>query len=295
VIERCVLAVLAAACFLNLGPVQAKPVSLRQGDMELLGDLREVSPRGLADGVVLLLHGTLAHHRMEIVETLQSLLAEHGRNSLAVTLSLGVSARTGMYDCNRPHSHRHTDALDELDAWMTWLRRRGATAVTLLGHSRGGNQVARYALTHGGSALKALVLVAPATFDAARSRERFATRGAMGLDATIARARAVDPQTWLDDIPFLHCAPSRVTAEAFLNYYLDDGLRDTPALLPKITVPTLVVAGSADTTVSDVAARTSAHLDADTRLEVVDGADHFFRDLYAEDLADVINAFVEGL
>ena len=66
--------------------------------------------------VFLLLHGTLAHNDMEIMRSLREVLHEEGIASLAVTLSLGVDDRSGMYDCNAEHRHRHTDAIGELEA-----------------------------------------------------------------------------------------------------------------------------------------------------------------------------------
>lgn len=50
-----------------------------------------------------------------------------------------------MYDCAKPHRHRLVDALDEIAAWVDWLKQRGASDIVLLGHSRGGNQAAWYA------------------------------------------------------------------------------------------------------------------------------------------------------
>ena len=50
-----------------------------------------------------------------------------------------------MYDCATPHRHRHTDAMAEIGAWLDWLKAQGAEQVALLGHSRGGNQTARFA------------------------------------------------------------------------------------------------------------------------------------------------------
>lgn len=290
------LAALAALALLALAapPLRAEPVSIHHDGVALAGELRVVSAGGLADGAVVLVHGTLAHHRMELIATLQDLLAERDLNSLAITLSLGIPRREGMYDCAVPHAHRHTDAAAEIDAWLGWLAARGAGPVTLLGHSRGGNQVARHALA-AARAPRALVLLAPASFNAERAAATYRARNGEALRPRIEAAAAAAPDAWLDGVPFLYCGPSRVAAGTFLSYHRDDGLHDTPSLLPRLPVPTLVIAGSADTTIPDVAARAAPHLDGDTRLVVVDGADHFFRDLYAEDVADAVAAFVATL
>lgn len=268
-------------------PCDAREVAIPFADVRLRGQLELSSANGLSDGVALLVHGTLAHADMEIIATLRSLLAERGLNSLAITLSLGISERSGMYDCKTPHRHRHHDAVAEIAAWREWLVAQDAGPITLVGHSRGGNQAARFALRHA-EALHALVLIAPSTFDAARVANRYQAANGVSLQQVIERAQSTSEDGWLDNVGFLYCGRSRVTATSFLSYYRDDGLRDTPALLPKLAVPTLVIAGSEDTTVADVAQRSLAHLDDTHRLLVIDGADHFFRDLFAEDVADAI-------
>ena len=53
-----------------------------------------------------------------------------------------------MYDCATPHTHRHADAVEEIGAWLGWLQSQGVAKVALLGHSRGGNQTARFAAAH---------------------------------------------------------------------------------------------------------------------------------------------------
>jgi len=280
-------AAVAAGTLLPAGAAHAEPVTSSVDGLAVNAELVVASPGGLADGAVLLVHGTLAHHRMELIATLQRMLAERGVNSLAVTLSLGQPAREGMYDCATPHRHRHQDAVAEIGHWVTWLAARGAGPVTLAGHSRGGNQAARYAVAHPGS-IAALVLIAPATWDTARVHAAYERRYAAPLELVLEQARGAAPDAALENVGFLYCGPSTVTGESFLSYYVDDGLADSPALLPRIAVPTRVIAGSADDTVPDVAQRTAAYLDADTTLLVVDGAGHFFRDLYAEDVADAI-------
>lgn len=280
-------AAVAACTLATAAPAHAEPVTASHAGLAVNANLEVASPGGLTDGAVLLVHGTLAHHGMEIIATLQQLLAERGVNSLAVTLSLAQSSREGMYDCATPHLHRHQDAVAEIGHWVDWLAARGAGPITLAGHSRGGNQAARYALAHP-ERIAALVLIAPATWDPARTRAAYERRYGVPLDLVLEQARGAAPDAPLSDVGFLYCGPSTVSASSFLSYYEDDGLLDTPSLLPRIAVPTRVIAGSADDTVPDVAERAAPHLDADTTLLVVDGAGHFFRDLYAEDVADAI-------
>jgi pimeloyl-ACP methyl ester carboxylesterase len=70
---------------------------------------------------------------------------------------------------------------------------------------------------------------------------------------------------------------------------------DTPALLPQIGTPVLVVAGSEDAVVKGLVEKVQPLADGKrVQLKVVEGADHFFRDLYAEDVADAVKAMLSG-
>ncbi|MEK9725192.1 MAG: alpha/beta hydrolase, partial [Rhodospirillaceae bacterium] len=91
----------------------------------------------------------------------------------------------------------------------------------------------------------------------------------------------------------LYCEKADVAAASFLGYYAPDPRRDTPAVLGEIAPPVLVVAGSKDTVVADLPERVGPMADG-KRLSfaAVDGATHFFIDLHAEDVADLIEEFL---
>lgn len=96
--------------------------------------------------IVLFIHGTLAHRGMETIFGLQSMLAEPGWSALGINLSLGINDRPAeTYDCRMTHTHKHADAVNEIATWVGWLKDGGVQRIALLGHSRGGNQAARYA------------------------------------------------------------------------------------------------------------------------------------------------------
>lgn len=245
--------------------------------------------------VALLVHGTLAHGEMEIMASLRDMLHERGISALSISLSLGIDDRAAaMYDCPTPHRHTHTEAVDEIGAWMSWLKDQGAGPVLLLGHSRGGNQAARFAAAHGSAeSLRAVVLVAPATWDENRTGDGYARRFNQPLEPLLAQARALVEAGKGDEligpIGFMYCEDTSASARALLSYYSEDPDMDTPRLLSRIGVPVLVIAGSADDTVVGLVEKTAPLADGDrVRLSVIDGADHFFRDLYAEEVADLV-------
>lgn len=286
---RRVMVCVAVVMSLAVSPVRAEPVEVGHAGLTLNGELRLADGKALADGVVLLVHGTLAHHGMEIIAGQQGRLSERGLNTLAVTLSLGQDRRTGMADCSAVQAHRHEDAVGEIAAWTAWLKAQGAGPLTVLGHSRGGNQVARFATEDPAAAQVARwVLVAPATWTEDPSPPSFVAE---------ARSKAAAGQgDAVMSVPaFLYCQDAKATAAAVTSYYADDARFDTPRLLAAMPKPVLVVVGANDDVVPDL----PAHLDAagvpdGVRVETVADAGHMFRDFAADDLADLVAAFSAG-
>jgi hypothetical protein len=114
-----------AAILLWGAPVWAEEVKIPHDGLTLNADLTRASGKTLADGVVLIVHGTLAHNRMETIRNLSDVLVDRGLSTLAINLSLGLDDRHGMYDCKFAHRHRYLDSGREIGAWLNWLKTRG--------------------------------------------------------------------------------------------------------------------------------------------------------------------------
>ncbi len=292
------LAILLLALIGSAG--HADEVTLAHGDITLNARLELADGKTLGDGVILMTHGTLAHNGMEIIQTLQDLLKENGMNTLAINLGLGLNDRHGMYPCEALHSHKHTDALDEIGAWTGWLKDQGADNIVLLGHSRGGNQVAWFAAERTEPAVKAVVLVAPQTWDADSEAKGYAARYGKPLGPLLEKAQALvkagKADAKLEHTDFIYCADTEVTAGSFAAYYTPDTRMDTPSLLPGIGIPVLVFSGTEDKAVTGLGDKL-ARLENTGNVEhvTIEGADHYFRDLYAEDMVDAIIDFTGRL
>lgn len=273
----------------------AQPVQIASGDLRLNGELRVPEGRSLKDGVVLVTHGMMAHHRMEIVVALQDTLAERGIPTLAISLGLRVDNRAGMFDCNaNPNRHTQEDSLTEIGLWLDWLKGRGANRIAVLGHSAGGSQTARFMATRDEPAVQAAVLLAPGTRNLQRMQENYG--GAQGMDdlaAMLAWARAAPPNAMRKGVKFQRCDNATVSAETFLSYYDNVERWDTPRLLTEIAKPVLVIAGTEDRVVGDLPARVGPLVGNNRQLVVIQDAGHFFRDLFMEDVADAVAEFLE--
>lgn len=283
----------------NAATLAAEPgnrVQIESAGVTLNGWWTEVDdPRA----TVLMVHGTLAHANMEIMTTLAEVFAEHAIESLRVSLSLGIDDRHGMLDCGSTQRHRHEDAVDEIAAWFRWLERRGRSSVLLLGHSRATNQVTRYAVRKDLQAPAALVLVAPGIRDADAAARYGASSGqalAPLLDRATELVESGRDDEVLGRVAFLHCDAAEVTAASFLSYYVDDPAFDTLGLAASAGIPVIVFAGSEDPLSRGVdAAIVEYQQNAPVDFVMIDGADHFFRDLYAYDLVEAVQAWIDAM
>lgn len=289
---------LIAVLFAGVAPLEAKEVTLQYQGLTLNANLELAAGKKIADGAILITHGSLAHRGMESLVNFQNLFKEKGYNTLAINLSLGLNNRHGMYDCRIPHRHRYTDAVGEIHAWMDWLKKQGASRAAVLGHSRGAAQTALYAAERNHVLTKAVVLLAPATLDnasPAEYEERFQQPLALLLEKAQDLIKAGKGETLLEGIGLMTCSDTSATAVSFVSYYRADPRLDTITLLSKIAKPVLVVVAGGDEIVVGLDKKVAPKVDGKrVHMKVVENADHFFRDLYADEAVDAIDLFLKG-
>lgn len=265
-----------------------------------LATLRTPASMAPETPLVVMTHGTLAHKDMEVIQGVAKALEQRGVASLAHTLSLGLDRRRGMYDCATRHDYVVDDAVAEIGAWVTKAKSM-SRLVFALGHSRGGNQVARYLAAGETSPVAGAVLLAPVTAKAeADLRASYAQTYGKPLEPVLDKAiKAVAAGRfgeWMDAPGFIYCRNAVVTARAFASFYVADAGQDTGALVARLKPPVLVLAATKDTVVPDVAASFAPLADSSggrVQLDKIEDADHFFRDLFAEDVADRIADFIK--
>ncbi|MFK8042624.1 alpha/beta hydrolase [Congregibacter sp.] len=293
------IATLSIGMFAALGSIRvaAEIIQLDEQNPTLSGRLTRSA--AWPDGsVALILHGTLSHRDTEIIESLETLLGEEDVSTLAINLSLGLHNRVQAFSCDDLHIHRESDASNELSRWSHWLGEQGVSDITAIGHSRGANQIARYAKDSGDTRIAQLVLVAPPQWSIEKTRQAYARRHADSLDDLLAEAEAMiavgdGGKAMPMPLGLLYCQDAHATAESFVSYYSDDPLRDTPKLLSQLTLPVLVISGSNDTIAPGLPSALQQRA-PNVVGEEIDGADHFFRDLYADELVEIAIDFINS-
>ncbi|MDX1351983.1 MAG: alpha/beta hydrolase [Thiomicrorhabdus sp.] len=276
---------------------ELKEIKKSYNNQTVNANLMMADNKSLTDKLVLLTHGTLTHKDRSTYAQLQKNLAAQGVSSLAINLSLGLNDRHGEYDCSVPHTHKHTDALAEIDFWLSWLNKEGATNVALMGHSRGGNQTAWYALANPSDKFKKVILLAPATGEQ-QSAQEYEEKYGKALQPILDKANKLVAQdkgnSLLKDTDFIYCKKAQVTAAAFADYYNVKPQFDTPTVLTEASKPTLVIMGTADTAVPDLPEKMQALEGSDmVQTVMIEDATHFFLDFANEDVATAVAEFLE--
>ncbi len=234
-------------------------------------------------GAVLWLHGLFQTHRMaDPVSTQRELWTEAGFPVLSPTLSLGIDMRREPYKCDGVLDTTFEESVEEINRWIEWLKGKGIKKIVLAGHSMGGLQVLYFVSKYRIPEVKGVVAVAPSKGlgiknDVFEKAERL-IKGGRGKE--------------IIKTGFFYCEEARVTARTVYSYYKE---RHLGKILKDIKIPVLIVWGTLDKRVEDLPGFIKPFAGKNVRIEKVELADHFFRDLFAEDLSIAVTEFLEEI
>lgn len=272
----------------------AEEVSLEHKGLTLNANLILAEESGF-ERIFLITHGTLAHNSMEIISSWQELLSDEGVSSLAINLSLGLDNRHGMYDCQTTHSHKHEDAAIEIEQWVYWLKSKGAKQIILAAHSRGGSQTVLYSNAVSVPEITAQILLAPQATEPEDIPTDYKKNYSIELTPLLEKAKQLPSDALLTDTDFIYCPKTSALAGSFVSYYQYSEGFNTPAMLKETKLPTLVFIGSEDTTVTGLEDKLSTIQNPLLYTSIIEGADHFFRDLYMDEVIEGTLAFLDAL
>ena len=270
--------VLALASF----AAAAEPVQIKPGLLRLNGNLELPAGQQIADSrMVLIVHGTLSWYGQETIAALQKNLKQRGDPSLAINLSLGIDDRQRARPCDVLHDYALAGARREIVQWIDWLYSQNARSVDVVGFSRGGAQVA--ALGPELPKARRLVLLAPTFATAAEQSATYERAFGRPLAPELDKARREPLQSFTTD--FLTCRQAPVLGATLLDGYEEM----SPRLAAKTGHQTLVVIAGKDEIVPDLGRK----LPSEVPQATVEGAGHFFLDLYGEEAADIVSKFLK--
>ena len=274
---------------------EAEVVTQQFRGLTLNANLEIAENMDLTNGMVLIVHGLMGHSRMEIIETAQQALLGNGKSSLAINLSLGVNNRKGFFDCTWPHRYGQDDALDEISAWVSWLRAKGVKEIVLMAHSRGANEAMVYTVKQKDPEITHLAMLAPGTDD---SKQRFEERYGSIFDETMERVEkerdAGRGNELIENVDFWWCPRATVTPNTFFSFYSENSkYRNFKYYLPRTQVPTLIITASADERIPDSAKQVTPYIDGKKIQHVViEGSGHFFMDFNIEEAVESMLEFL---
>ena len=240
--------------------------------------------------IAIILHGTRGHQNLEIISSLRESLLNNGIDSLTFNLSYGIKDRVNDFlPCDIEHNHSPYKSINEIRLWYDYVLQKGYKNIYLIGHSRGGLDIMHFYQTLNVGKqipIKSVFLLAPIFNNWKDTKKQYETKYNINLNKLLGQ-----PDQKLE-IDFLGCENITVNSKTFLSYYgpsrrghgnLQKNLYNTSAKI-------FIVTASEDNIAADThkLATSIAKSRKNIELKMIEGADHFFRDLYFDDLMDIL-------
>ena len=263
-----------------------------EDSIELVGELYKKEQN---DSVFLIVHGARSYKGMEIIQSLSSRLYEEGHNILIINLSYGINKREDKFlDCDIKHNHNEHKSVKEIVKWYEYLESRGYKKINFIGHSRGAYNIVQALSIIDNKNINSYLL-APTIDTYLGTKEYYKNE----LNIPYEKIINGNENYYINDryglINFLFCENVSVSAKTFRSY-LD--FSNNKALYPftfniidllNVTESsTIIFSGTEDEILEDVYKKYNLIYNPNIRKVIIDGAGHFFRDLYLDEVIDVI-------
>lgn len=182
---------------------------------------------------------------------------------------------------------------------IDYLKSLGKTRFVLQGHSLGCTKVVNFVLNEDVDGVEKVILLAPTDMTGWANTEPMHTEYLAKAKQLLSEGKGeelVDAQCWLDKTPIsAQTYPTICEAGSSADIY---GERDGGSLLGRVELPMLIPYGTEDIGITQIDGsmdkwleRVNAIKNANTKIAVVDGASHGFKD-YEEHLAKIIENFI---
>ncbi len=246
--------------------------------------------------IFLIIHGTRGYKDMEIISSLSSRLYENGYDTLSINLSYGINNRENTFlPCDIRHQHNEHDSIGEIVSWYKYLLLKGYKEINFIGHSRGAFNVAQSLALLEDKYIKNSYLLAPVIDTYLGTKAYYENELNIPYDSIINSNEKFFISDKYPQINFLYCQNAIVSSETFRSY-LDFSEKDAKypftfsilKLLNNIESQITIISGTDDEILLDSYKKFYDINKNNIRFVTIDGGDHFFRDLYLDEVIDVI-------
>jgi pimeloyl-ACP methyl ester carboxylesterase len=278
-----------------------EPVEIKYNSITLNGFYSSQSEK--SKSIAIILHGTRGHQNLELISSLRDSLLDNGLDSLTINLSYGINDRVNDFlSCDIEHKHKQSGSQYEIKLWYEYIKKIGYKKIYLIGHSRGGLDIINFYEnldSQHQESIDSIFLLAPISETWESSVSRYKENYDIDINDL------VNQKSKKLKINFLGCEDATVYSDSFLDYYLiggDDHFFSSEATrfsdkglnlhLFNTSGKVYVITASEDTVVPNtyriVRDVVTKNKEENIELYQVDGADHFFRDFYFDDLMEII-------
>ena len=279
--------------FSNLSFAEYKSVTIQsKNNISLTANLLSSD---LNNPAFLIVHGTRGHKGMEIIETLSSRLYEEGYTVLSINLSYGFHNRKDEFlSCDIKHNHNEHESVREIIAWYNYLVSKGYNKINFIGHSRGGFNTMQALSIINNKEINSFLL-APFIDTYIGTKTYYEEELGIPYELIIKSSENYYLADKYKLINFLFCENVNVSSQTFRSYlnYSRNKL-DYPFtfnildLINKSTSPVTIFSGTDDEIIMDNYKVYKEIQKSNVKAITLEGGGHFFRDLYLDDVMDII-------
>ena len=248
--------------------------------------------------IVLILHGTRGHKKLELIQTLLERFSDSNIDTLSMNLSYGITNRNDDFlPCDIIHDHFNSKSLSEIRLWFDFIKQKNKyKKIILLGHSRGGLNMAQFysSLSDDNKEIVSnIIMLAPISDNYLDTIKKIKNNPLIQK----IKNNSIDNDEVIK-IDFMSCNNAEVKYATFKDYThitnKDIGNRGSLiGLLNSFSIKTLIITASDDDITPDTYKRVSSIDNRHINVVQIDDADHFFRDLYFDDMFDAVLEFIQ--
>ncbi|MEL0280741.1 MAG: alpha/beta hydrolase, partial [Gammaproteobacteria bacterium] len=248
-----------------------------------------------SDTIFILVHGTRGYKDMEIIKSLSQKIYDYGYSSLSINLSYDIDNRASEFlSCDRVHTHNEHTSIDEIVSWYRYLENQDYKNIYFIGHSRGAFNVIQAMAIINNNNIKAYLL-APVIDTYIGTKNYYDQEHNLPYETLINNKDEFIISDRYPSINFLFCENARVSSSTFRSYLdlsknqtlypftfsIIDLLKDTNSMVT-------IFSGTDDEILLDSYKKLNQINQPNISHILIDGADHFFIDIYLDDVIDII-------